>query len=506
LLEQNSEWLHTIPLGEYARTHPALGRIYIPTSSYTEMTKWALPAKESYLFGKLLYTLQEEKRQDVLQFMHGGFWRNFLVRYDEANNQHKKMLRVHTRVYDAGATEESGFTHLLKAQANDTYWHGLFGGIYMSYARSAIYHHLIKAENAADAILHGRDSWQHYEFTDFECDTRQKLIIESDQQNLYLDPQHGGSLFEWDMRRSAHNLLCVMTRREEGYHQTLRDFERERRHKAAQTFHQEQLPGQENHEQLPHQESNTPASPHTTVHTKEDNLDQYLFVDRYRRTSSIDHFLPFGLPLENFAQMRYEDLGNFAAQLYQTEVQQHEQGIHVTLWRDGLVNRLGALSPIPVRLTKTLFVPLAEETLVVRYTIENKSAASLQTQFATEWNFNLLGGGHNPQAYYRIKEPTKEQETAVAYFDSTDEHMGVSEFHIGNTYLQQEMDFQLSQKATLWRFSIETVTGSEAGFERTHQGSCATLIWPLLLQAGQSWSVEITARGQNPTDAKVHVY
>ena len=501
LLEQNSEWLHTIPLGEYARTHSALERIYIPTSSYIEMTEWALPPKKSYLFGKLLHTLEDEKREDVMQFMRGGFWRNFLVRYNEANNQHKKMLRVRERVYDAGANEESGFTHLLKAQANDSYWHGLFGGIYMPHVRSAIYHHLIKAENAADAILHGGTSWQHYDFTDFERDTQQKLLIESDQQNLYLDLENGGSLFEWDMRRSAHNLLCVMTRREESYHQTLRDYERERRRKAVQTIHQEQLPGQESQEQLSRQESNKPASPHISVRTKEHNLDRHLVVDRYRRASLIDHFLPLGLPLENFAQMRYEDQGNFSAQPYQAEIQQHEQGIYVTLWRDGMVKRPGALSPIPVRLTKTLSAPVGEEKLVIRYTIENKSAASLQTQFASEWNFNLLGGGHNPQAYYLINA----QENTVAYFDSTNKDTEVSEFHIGNTYLQQDLGFQMSQKATLWRFSIETVTGSEAGFERIHQGSCTTLIWPLLLQAGEAWNVEIIASGDNTMKGKTEV-
>src|SRR5262249_1593481 len=200
-----------------------------------------------YLFGQLLHSLEDEKRPEVLQFMRGGFWRSFLARYDEINNQHKKMLRVHERVYRAGASEESGLTQLLKAQANDTYWHGLFGGIYMAHVRSAIYHHLIKAENAPDALLHGGNSWQHYEFTDFARDTQQNLLIESDQQNLYLDPQRGGSLFEWDIRRSAHNMLCVMTRREESYHQTLREFERERRLQMT-AIHQEQLPGQESSE------------------------------------------------------------------------------------------------------------------------------------------------------------------------------------------------------------------------------------------------------------------
>jgi alpha-amylase len=53
----------------------------------------------------------------------------------------------------------------------------------------------------------------------------------------------------------------------------------------------------------------------------------------------------------------------------------------------------------------------------------------------------------------------------------------------------------LSEAATLWRFSIETVTGSEAGFERNHQGSCMTLVWPLTLEAGKSWNAEIVCTG-----------
>src|SRR5579859_2672168 len=199
-LERNQEWLHTTPLGEYASQHRALGRIYIPTSSYIEMTEWALPPQKSYTFGKMLHTLEETRQETLLQFMRGGFWRNFLVRYHEVNNQHKKMLRVHEQAYAAGVSEETGLNHLWKAQANDTYWHGLFGGIYMTHVRSAIYHHLIKAENAVSRLQYGADHWQSYAFTDFDRDTRDELLIESDQQNLYLDPQRGGALFEWDMR------------------------------------------------------------------------------------------------------------------------------------------------------------------------------------------------------------------------------------------------------------------------------------------------------------------
>lgn len=477
-LEQNASWLHTAPLGEFASHHHALGRIYLPTSSYIEMSEWAFPPQKSYTFGKLLHQLEQQRQETLLQFMRGGFWRNFLVRYSEVNNQHKKMLRVHDRVHQAGAGDEAGMMHLLKAQANDTYWHGLFGGIYMGHVRSAIYHHLIKAENAADRLLRGSEPWQCYESTDFDRDTYNELIIESDQQNLYIDPQHGGSIFEWDMRRSAHNLTSVMTRRSESYHQTLREYEQERRSKA----------------ETPVSSGSEPVSPHSTVRTKEPGLDRYLVTDRYRRHSLIEHFLPFGLPLESFAQVRYEELGDFVDQPYDTQVEQNEQGMTITLTRSGEARRAGALSPIPLKLTKILHLPIGQEQLQVRYTIENQGQALLQSIFASEWNFNFLGGGGNQQAYYHIKGLEQPDST----FDSSGETEGVREFHIGNTWLQQDLSAALSQATTLWRFSIETVTGSEAGFERTHQGSCCMLTWPLLLEAGQQWSTSIVWSGREP--------
>jgi 4-alpha-glucanotransferase len=485
-LEEQSDWIHMIPLGEYSRKYPALGRIYIPTSSYIEMTEWTLPPKKSYLFGKLLHQLEEEHRDDILQFMRGGFWRNFLVRYPEVNNQHKKMLRVHDAVYVAGATEEAGVVQLWKAQANDTYWHGLFGGIYMNHVRSAIYHHLIKAENAADSIRFGDGYWQHYKFTDFDKDSQDELIIESDQQNIYIDPHRGGALFEWDMRRSMHNVLSVMSRYEEGYHRTLREYELERRkHKALAA---KQSAG------ISTDEATQPASPHTSVRTKEPDLDRYLVVDRYRRKSLVDHFLPPSTTLSDFTLLDFEEMGNFIEQPYETSIRQEGDGIRVTLSREGYVRRPGALGPLPVFLSKTLFLPIGEEKLEVNYTIENRAQTLLQTRFACEWNFNFLGGGGNDQAYYHVAGQQLENE----HFDSTSEIVNVSSFSIGNVWLQQDITFTLSETTTLWRFSIDTVTGSEAGFERTHQGSCLTLLWPLLLEPGQHWSIEIRCEG-NPT-------
>ncbi|HKV57263.1 MAG TPA: alpha-amylase/4-alpha-glucanotransferase domain-containing protein, partial [Ktedonobacteraceae bacterium] len=340
--------------------------------------------------------------------------------------------------------------------------------------------HLIKAENAADALNMGTAPWQRFEFTDFDRDSQEELLIEGSHQNLYIDPQRGGTLFEWDMRRSMHNLLCVMTRREEGYHQVLRDFERERRRAAAQ-------------QQMAHNETQEPVTPHNAVKAKEPDLDRYLVVDRYRRHSLIDHFFDAGTSLTNFAQAQFEEYGTFVEQPYEVSVEEDVDGLIVSLRRAGMVKRAGALGPLPVQLTKTLVIPTGEEKLVVRYHIENQGQTRLQTRFGCEWNFHLLGGGANEQAYYRIDGHTLEN----GYFDSTGEVPAVRSFHIGNEWLQQDIGFTLSEEATLWRFSIDTITGSEAGFERNHQGSCLTLLWPLLLEAGQSWRVEIVCKGNN---------
>ncbi len=487
-LEQNTDWLHTTPLGEYARNYPALGRIYIPTSSYIEMTEWALPPQKSYTFGKLLHQLEGEKRDDILQFMRGGFWRSFLVRYHEINNQHKKMLRVHHKVYDVGAAPETGLVQLWKAQANDTYWHGLFGGIYMGHVRSAIYHHLIKAENAADFARFGADHWQRFEYTDFDRDSQDELIVESDLQNLYIDPRRGGSLFEWDMRRSMHNLLSVMTRHQESYHQTLRQYEQERRQREAASIHQTDLAQPYSHD------STEPISPHSAIRTKEPDLDRRLVIDRYRRNSLVDHFFAPSVTQELFAQNRYEEQGTFVELPYETDVQQDTNGIIVTMTRVGQVKRPGALAPLPIQLEKKLFLPIGEEKLILRYTIHNRGQSRLQTHFASEWNIHLLGGGANDQAYYHIDGHTLDD----SHFDSTGEVSQVRNFHIGNHWIRQDLGFSLDEEATRWRFSIETVTGSEAGFERNHQGSCLTLLWPLLLEADQSWTTEITCTGQLP--------
>ncbi|MBI4319824.1 MAG: DUF1926 domain-containing protein [Chloroflexi bacterium] len=473
-LEQSADWLHTVKLGDYARGYPAIGRVYLPTASYAEMMEWALPASAGYEFHELVYDLEAQGREDLVRFMRGGFWRNFLVKYPEVNNMHKKMLRVHDKVYRARAlgNGESGLTDLWRGQCNCPYWHGVFGGVYMTDVRTAVFRHLIRAERDADRILRGKRRWLDHSLTDFDGDSLDELLVDGSAQNLYLDPTDGGSIIEWDLRGVAHNLVSTMSRRAEAYHRTLVERAQLAANGGTQEAGDPEVPGEL-------------KTIHEIVHAKEKDLDGKICYDWYRRVSLVDHFLHPDSTLEGFERVAYGEMGDFVNQPYRASVQNTKEGLAVQLVRDGHV--WVGQNWLPFAIRKELGVPLGREELVARYTVTNSSDHPAEVVFASEWNFNLLGGGHNDQAYCEVPGVTLED----THFDARGEVPSIGSLRIGNRWLGIDLHLTLSREGRLWRFPIEAVSNSEGGFERTHQGGCTLLSWPLRLDAGQSWDVEM---------------
>jgi 4-alpha-glucanotransferase len=450
--------------------------------------------------------------------MKGGFWRNFLVKYPEINSQHKKMLRVHNQIADAqrlaeergdvGKYGDFGKEDLWRGQSNDTYWHGLFGGIYMTDVRVRVQSYLLRAQAAAERAIYGDQNWITYETTDFDLDSLHELLVEGNALNIYIDLAEGGSIFEWDLRANNFNLASTLTRRPEGYHETLREYEEERRKKAAKrkgSGIRDQgsvVAVNSQHSVLATQEASHPTStgsqtapvaveegeplsPHEAVRVKEEGLDRYLSYDRYRRACMIDHFLGPGTTLEGFIRSEYNEEGDFATGAYTAEIEPSGKALHVVLERNGRVNTPGGTKP--VRVSKRIVLRPGSPGFRVLYTIQNLGDEELTAVFGSEWNVNLLGGGHNPSAYYRVEGLELED----AALDSTGEVRSVREIAVGNSWLEIEVACRLSHEATFWRFPIETVSGSEAGFERNYQGSCLLFQWLLKLSPSDSLHIEL---------------
>src|ERR1700685_617122 len=163
-MEASYEWLEMVPPGEALATHAPLGRVDLPTASYTEMMEWVLPTSVRQKIHCLLDEFSG--RPDVRRFLRGGFWRGFFSKYAEANLLHKKMLRVSSKLRHESqkGSKKSGqrtaararaVTNLLRAQCNDAYWHGIFGGLYAPHLRNALWRDLVRAETTAAAMGHG---------------------------------------------------------------------------------------------------------------------------------------------------------------------------------------------------------------------------------------------------------------------------------------------------------------------------------------------------------------
>src|SRR5204863_426384 len=71
-------------------------------------------------------------------------WRAFLAKYPEANALHKRMLIVSEElarrsILDASPEVRQAQQNLWRAQTNDVYWHGVFGGLYLPHLRADEY-------------------------------------------------------------------------------------------------------------------------------------------------------------------------------------------------------------------------------------------------------------------------------------------------------------------------------------------------------------------------------
>ncbi len=244
----NNEWIKSITLTEYMNKYPAKGLVYIPTASYDKMEEWVLPTEIRKDFKKIRKELKDDdEKQREYQFLKGGFWRYFLVKYPESNNMHKKMLHVRNKLIQIEDQLENlndsslissiklritpAWDEIYKAQCNDCYWHGMFGGVYLQFLRFSVYTHLINAEKLIDEmnalIFTNLKSYIQTTPLDFNKDSKMDVIIESDILNVYINPSEGGTIFELDYKPISYNLLNTLTRWYEAYHEHEQIEERE---------------------------------------------------------------------------------------------------------------------------------------------------------------------------------------------------------------------------------------------------------------------------------------
>lgn len=213
----NSAVINSVHFSDYQQASPTRGVVYLPSVSYSEMGEWTLPAPAAQRYGELVNAAQNEGRlEQDRPYLRGGIWKNFLTRYPEANWMHKRMLGLSARLASLPADQiRQDLVELLhEAQANDAYWHGLFGGIYLPHLRRAVWRALITLERRLDGL-----QTRPAQFSgDIDMDGIDEVFFSSLSLQAVLRPDKDAALIELSSYPLAHNFADSMKRQEEHYY------------------------------------------------------------------------------------------------------------------------------------------------------------------------------------------------------------------------------------------------------------------------------------------------
>jgi len=468
LLEKNRKTIRMELFSDYLAAHPPQGPLYLPTLSYAEMMEWVLPADGGIKYEELNERLRSLQLKDkYAAFLRGGYWNNFLVKYPESNQMHKKMLLVSEKLEQweqsaAGAGDNRNLpaarAELYKAQCNSAYWHGLFGGIYLNYLRHAVYAHLICAENIIEASRNGSAPWISSSVCDFNRDLSREILVSAGSFNAYFSPGYGGALFELDFKPRCFNLTNVMSRKVEAYHRKLK------------------LPEEQ---QTASRQGDQPRFANNNAASRAAGAPDALFYDWYRRYSFLDHFLGETTTLDNFSRCQYTERGDFINQPYAVEhIEQAAAAprVSVLLKRQGQGWEKDRRIPLTVR--KKFSLDDALTVLEAAYGITNESLQPAELWFGVEFNFTLLAG-NDPLRYYTIPV-----QTPPCALNTTGAIQQVAHLALHDEWAGLRLTLALTPEAEVWCFPLETMSRSEEGLEKTFQGSTLLAHWKMTLQPG----------------------
>ncbi len=472
-LEASSSWLATTPPGEYIATHAPLGRADLPTASYSEMMEWVLPTAARSAYHAV--SQHFEGRPDVLRFLRGGQWRGFFAKYCESNLLHKKMLHVSGRLRGLssrrfgprnGAKLDTARTHLLRAQCNDAYWHGVFGGLYAPHLRTEPWRELVRAETLAHEVAFPDANAVQIEQLDYDADGVQELYITSRRLAALVRPADGGTVAALDFRPSSVTVINSMQRRAEAYHARLRD--------AAGN-----------------PDSGRVASIHEQTRAKEKGLERFLQYDRWPRNAFRLLLFAKEKTFDDYRLLKLDEHPALAGGTYQ--VKQVEPAC-VNLTCEAPLAWAATSPPAAGQVCCVKNLSFSHQGQGYRIDcgieISTNNAAEQSVAIGLEMIVNFLAPDASDR-YFDIGGTKHLLRWAAA--------VPVSELTSGQLTIVDEWQNVAASIAApaasqIWIAPIETVSESEDGFERVYQGSQILAVWRARLVPGAVWrgSVSLT--------------
>lgn len=439
------DWLETVTLENAWIFQRPSRRVYLPGGSYPEMGEWSVDAQAARRFSQARNALKD----DLASLVVTPPWRNFFAKYPEANGLHKRMLIVSEElarrsILDSSIEVRQAQQNLWRAQGNDVYWHGVFGGLYLPHLRADAYSSLLKAERllAERRVAAG-------EQRDYDVDGNDEYLFRGNAGAVFVHLD-GGSVIEWDIYASATNLIDTLARRPEPAHETLK-----RAEKAGKL-----LVGKAG--------ERSSKSIHEAVRAKERGLTKLLDYDPGRRAVFQDtvrlaraepvvlHAVPYTLTPQREART-------------------------VSLILEPPARALAAIPGLGIR--KDLRIADEGLSVGVRYRVRNDGDDDLTVTFTSALNFALLTeSGPNDTITLGSRKTDPGKPLA---------HRNVTEIAIHSETRHFDITLQVEPAAEVAVRPVYAVANSEQGFERVFEQTELTCSWTVTIEPGAHTDLEI---------------
>ncbi|MGH2450600.1 MAG: alpha-amylase/4-alpha-glucanotransferase domain-containing protein [Candidatus Limnocylindria bacterium] len=441
-----ADWLETITLENAWIFQKPARRVYLPGGSYPEMGEWALDAQAARRFAQARNALKD----DLSALVPAAPWRNFFVKYPESNALHKRMLIVSEElarrsILDSSIEVRQAQQSLWRAQTNDVYWHGIFGGIYLPHLRSDAYGSLLKAERllAERRVAAG-------EQRDYDVDGYDEYLFRGNAGAVFVDVE-GGAVVEWDVYASATNLIDTLARRPEAEHEQLRRAEKAGKLKVGKA---------------PEKESRSIHE--STVRAKERGLTKLIEYDVGRRAFFQDSF-----------QVGKDEAVSLHAVNYGLTPQREARTVSLIL--EPPAAALGAVAGFGIRKD----VRIADEGLAagVRYRLRNDGDEDIALAFTSASNVALLTDQTPADV---ITMGTRKTTVAKPL-----EVRNVSEVVVHSETRHFDLTLALEPPSRVFVAPIYAISNSEHGFERIYQQTEIAMTWDVTIEPGSHVDLEV---------------
>ncbi len=446
------DWLETVTLENAWIFQRPTRRVYLPGGTYPEMAEWSVDAAAARRYTQARNALKD----DLSSLVVTPPWRNFLSKYPESNALHKRMLIVSEElarrsILDSSIEVRQAQQNLWRAQGNDVYWHGVFGGLYLPHLRADAYGSLLKAERllAERRVAAG-------EQRDYDVDGNDEYIFRGNAGSVFVHTE-GGAVIEWDIYASATNLVDTLARRPEPAHETLR-----RAEKGGKL-----LVGKASEK--------SSRSIHEAVRAKERGLTKMLEYDEGRRSI-----------FQDSVKVGREDPVILHAIPYTITPQREARTVSLIL--EPPARALAAVPGLGIR--KDLRIADEALSVGVRYRLRNDGEEELALTFTSRLDLALLsdsGVSDTISLGTRKTSPGKPLE-----------HRGVTEVQVHSETRHFDVTFAVEPGAAVAVRPVYAIANSEQGFERVYEQTEFAFSWDVTIEAGSHVDLEIraTAVGQ----------